>query len=56
MISYMDYHTLEVDEIEMMETQMMNESHTISSMGGSADSQEGISTFLAKRSPRFNGR
>jgi len=107
----MDYHTLEVDEIEMMETaeeayqcwivtfivpnasvqehaealalrlaagptlafgatkqllhlgwnesqetQMMNESHTISSMGGSADSQEGISTFLAKRAPRFNGR
>jgi hypothetical protein len=56
MISYMDYHTLEVDKIEMMETQMMNESHTISSMGGPADGQEGISAFLAKRSPRFSGR
>ena len=41
---------------ESLETQMMYESHAISTMAGSADGHEGINAFLAKRSPRFNGR
>jgi len=41
---------------ESLETQMTYETQAISSMAGSADGQEGISAFLAKRPPRFNGR
>lgn len=42
--------------IESLETQMMHESRSIAAMATSADAQEGISAFLAKRAPRFNGR
>lgn len=41
---------------ESLETQMMHETRAISTMAASADAQEGISAFLAKRSPHFNGR
>jgi 2-(1,2-epoxy-1,2-dihydrophenyl)acetyl-CoA isomerase len=41
---------------ESLETQMRHESHAISTAGGSADAQEGIAAFLAKRSPVFKGR
>ncbi len=40
---------------ESLETQMMQESQAISLMAQSADAQEGISAFLAKRSPLFKG-
>jgi 2-(1,2-epoxy-1,2-dihydrophenyl)acetyl-CoA isomerase len=40
---------------ESLETQMRHEGYAISTMAGSADSQEGISAFLAKRSPMFKG-
>jgi enoyl-CoA hydratase/carnithine racemase len=33
----------------------MSDSQAILTMVGSADGQEGINAFLAKRSPRFNG-
>lgn len=42
--------------IESLETQMMHESYAISSAGGSADAQEGITAFLSKRSPVFKGK
>lgn len=40
---------------ESLETQMARERQVISMMAGSAESQEGISAFLAKRSPQFKG-
>jgi 2-(1,2-epoxy-1,2-dihydrophenyl)acetyl-CoA isomerase len=36
--------------------QMELENESIADMARSADAQEGIAAFLAKRSPRFNGR
>ena len=41
---------------ESLETQMMYETQAISSIARSTDSQEGISAFLAKRSPHFSER
>jgi 2-(1,2-epoxy-1,2-dihydrophenyl)acetyl-CoA isomerase len=41
---------------ESLETQMTYETQAISTMAGSPDGQEGISAFLAKRAPHFNGR
>ena len=41
---------------ESLETQLMQERHAISTMAGSADSQEGMSAFLAKRAPLFKGK
>ena len=38
---------------ESLETQMMHERQTISDFGAAANAQEGISAFLAKRSPHF---
>jgi 2-(1,2-epoxy-1,2-dihydrophenyl)acetyl-CoA isomerase len=41
---------------ESLETQMMYETQAISTIARSTDSQEGISAFLAKRSPHFSER
>lgn len=41
---------------ESLETQMMYETQAISTVAGSADSQEGIRAFLEKRSPHFSER
>lgn len=38
---------------ESLETQMMHERQAISDFGATANAQEGISAFLAKRSPHF---
>ncbi len=41
---------------DSLESQMEQESRTIAAMVGSADGQEGIAAFLAKRSPKFTGK
>jgi 2-(1,2-epoxy-1,2-dihydrophenyl)acetyl-CoA isomerase len=41
---------------ESLESQMELESRTIAAMVGSADGQEGIAAFLAKRAPKFTGK
>jgi 2-(1,2-epoxy-1,2-dihydrophenyl)acetyl-CoA isomerase len=41
---------------ESLESQMERESRTIAAMVGSADGQEGIAAFLAKRAPKFTGK
>jgi 2-(1,2-epoxy-1,2-dihydrophenyl)acetyl-CoA isomerase len=40
---------------DSLESQMELESRTIAAMVGSADGQEGIAAFLAKRAPKFSG-
>jgi 2-(1,2-epoxy-1,2-dihydrophenyl)acetyl-CoA isomerase len=41
---------------ESLESQMEKESRAIAAMAGSADGQEGLAAFIAKRSPRFQGK
>jgi 2-(1,2-epoxy-1,2-dihydrophenyl)acetyl-CoA isomerase len=41
---------------DSLESQMELESRTIAALVGSADGQEGIGAFLAKRSPKFTGK
>ena len=41
---------------ETLETQMEHETQTIAEMAGTADSQEGISAFVEKRSAEFEGQ
>ena len=41
---------------ESLETQMELEARAIAEASGSADGQEGIAAFLAKRKPNFEGR
>ena len=41
---------------ESLESQMEREARAISALAGSADGQEGLAAFLAKRPPRFAGK
>ncbi len=41
--------------VETLETQMENESRAIADMARTADAKEGITAFIAKRSPEFKG-
>ena len=41
---------------ESLESQMEKESRAMAAMAGSADGHEGLAAFIAKRSPRFQGK